>query len=81
MHAILQISHYRSGSTALLSKILTETRGGRYDFDVVDQEPGAFYELGRAGLIETYLSPNRQFIRPEMMDKEGYWTAGYHLVV
>jgi iron(III) transport system substrate-binding protein len=80
-YPFLQISHYRSGSTALLSKILTETRGGRYDFDVVDQEPGAVYELGRAGLIEKYLSPNRQFVRPEMMDKEGLWTGGYHLVV
>jgi iron(III) transport system substrate-binding protein len=80
-YPFLQISHYRSGSTALLSKILTETRAGRYDFDVVDQEPGAVYELGRAGLIEKYLSPNRQFLRSEMMDKEGLWTAGYHLVV
>jgi iron(III) transport system substrate-binding protein len=80
-YPFLKISHYRSGSTALLSKILTETRGGRHDFDVVDQEPGAVYELSRAGLIEKYLSPNRQFVRPEMMDKEGLWTAGYHIVV
>ena len=80
-YPFLQINHYRSGSTALLSKILTETRSGRYDFDAVDQEPGAIYELVKAGLIEKYLSPNRQFIRSEMMDKEGYWTAGYHLVV
>jgi iron(III) transport system substrate-binding protein len=80
-YPFLQINHYRSGSTALLSKILTETRSGRYDFDAVDQESGAIYELVKAGLIEKYLSPNRQSIRPEMMDKEGYWTAGYHLVV
>jgi Bacterial extracellular solute-binding protein len=57
------------------------TRGGRYDFDFVDQEPAAVYELGRAGVLEKYLSPNRQFVRPEMIDKEGYWTAGYRLVV
>src|ERR1043166_1599015 len=60
-YAFLQTNHYRSGSTALLSKILTEARGGRHDFDVVDQEPGAIYELGRSGLIEKYLSPNRRF--------------------
>jgi len=80
-YPFLKINHYRSGSTALLSKILTETRGGRYDFDVVDQEPGSIFEMARLGLIEKYLSPNRRFVREEMMDKEGFWTGGYHVVV
>ena len=80
-YSFLKINHYRSGSTALLSKILTETRGGRYEFDVVDQEPGSIYEMARLSLIEKYLSPNRRFVREEMMDKEGFWTGGYHVVV
>jgi iron(III) transport system substrate-binding protein len=80
-YPFLQTSHYRSGSTALLSKIITEARAGRHDFDVVDQEPGAIYELGRSGLIEKYVSPNRRFIREEMLDKDGLWTGAYHLVV
>ena len=80
-YPFLKINHYRSGSTALLSKILTETRSGRYDFDVVDQEPGSIFEMARLGLIEKYLSPNRRFVREEMMDKEGFWTGGYHVVV
>src|ERR1044072_2977476 len=80
-YPFLKINHYRSGSTALLSKNLTEKRAGRFDFDVVDQEPGSIFEMARLGLIEKYLSPNRRFVREEMMDKEGYWTAGYHVVV
>ncbi|HEY1235102.1 MAG TPA: ABC transporter substrate-binding protein [Candidatus Binatia bacterium] len=80
-YPFLKINHYRSGSTALLSKILTETRAGRFDFDVVDQEPGSIFEMARLGLIEKYLSPNRRFVREEMMDKEGFWTGGYHVVV
>ena len=80
-YPFLAINHYRSGSTALLSKILAETRGGKNDFDVVDQEPGAIYELQRIGLIEKYLSPNRKDVRDEMMDKDGYRTAGYHVEV
>ena len=80
-YPFLKINHYRSGSTALLSKILTETRAGRYDFDAVDQDPGSIYEMARLKLIEKYLSPNRRFIREEMMDKEGIWTAGYHVIV
>ena len=50
-YPFLKINHYRSGSTALLSKILTETRAGRYDFDAVDQEPGSIFEMARLGLI------------------------------
>ena len=80
-YPFLKINHYRSGSTALLSKILTETRAGRYDFDAVDQDPGSIYEMARLKLIEKYLSPNRRFIREEMMDKDGIWTAGYHVIV
>ncbi len=80
-YPFLKINHYRSGSTALLSKILTETRAGRYDFDAVDQDPGSMHELVRLKLIEKYLSPNRRFIREEMMDKDGFWTAGYHVIV
>ena len=80
-YPFLQIEHYRSGSTALLSKILTEARAGKHDFDVVDQEPGSIYEMARLGMIEKYLSPNRRFVRDEMMDKEGFWTGGYHVVV
>src|SRR4026208_2253597 len=80
-YPFLKINHYRSGSTALLSKILTETRAGRYDFDAVDQDPGSIYEMARLKLIDKYLSPNRRFIREEMMDKDGIWTAGYHVIV
>lgn len=80
-YPFLKVNHYRSGSTALLNKILTETRAGRYDFDVVDQEPGSIFEMARLGLVEKYLSPNRRFVREEMMDKEGFWTGGYHVVV
>ena len=54
-YPFLKINHYRSGSTALLSKILTETRAGRYDFDAVDQDPGSIYEMARLKLIERYL--------------------------
>ena len=80
-YPFLKINHYRSGSTALLSKILTETRAGRYDFDAVDQDPGSIHEMARLKLIEKYFSPNRRFVREEMMDKEGFWTAGYHVIV
>lgn len=80
-YPFLSVRHYRAGSTALLSKILAEARAGKHDADVIDQVPGAAYELIRAGLIEKYLSPNRKAVREEMIDKDGLWTATYHVVV
>lgn len=72
---------YRSGSTALLRKILTEARAGRHDADVINTAPGPFYELKRAGLLERYRSPNQSAVRKGMMEKKGYWTGLYHIVV
>lgn len=80
-YPFLTVGHYRAGSTALLSKILTEARAGKHDMDAIDQVPGAAYELIQAGLIEKYISPNRKALREEMIDKEGFWTGTYHVVV
>src|SRR5215510_8469303 len=39
------------------------------------------YQMVKSGLADPYLSPSRKGIMPEFMDKDGYWTAIYHLVV
>ena len=80
-YPFLTVHHYRAGSTALLSKVMAEARAGKHDMDAIDEVPGALYELIQAGLIEKYFSPNRKAVRDEMVDKEGFWTASYHLVV
>ncbi|MBI4527586.1 MAG: extracellular solute-binding protein [Deltaproteobacteria bacterium] len=80
-YPFLSIRDYRAGSTTLLSKILAEARAGKHDVDIIDQVPGAAYELIKAGLVEKYLSPNRNAVRDEMLDGEGLWAGSYHIVV
>lgn len=80
-YPFVSIADYRSGSVNVYNKITTEARAKRYDVDVFDLEPGEVYAITKTGLVESYLSPSRKGIMEEFMDKEGYWTAFYHLAV
>ena len=80
-YPFLETKYYRAGTTALLRKILTEARSGRYEPDVMNIAPGAAYELRRVGLVEKYRSPNRSALMQGMADKDGYYTAWQHIVV
>jgi iron(III) transport system substrate-binding protein len=44
-------------------------------------DPGEVFNLVKTGLVDPYRSPSRQGIMEEFMDKEGYWTAFYHLTM
>ncbi len=80
-YPFIPISHYRSGAESVYNKIVTEARAGRYEVDVAELESGPVYLMAKNGLADPYFSPSRKGIMPEFMDKEGYWTAVYHLVV
>ena len=45
------------------------------------RSPAAIFEMARPGLIENIFRRTASFVREEMMDKEGFWTGGYHVVV
>ncbi len=62
-YPFLEVKLYRAGTTALLRKIITEAQAGRLEADVINIAPGAAYEVKRLGLIEKYLSPNREGLR------------------
>lgn len=80
-YPFVTISHHRSGAGSVYNKILTESRANRHEVDVVELESGPVYLMVKSGLADPYLSPSRKGIMPEFMDKDGYWTAIYHLVV
>ena len=74
-HPALQTGHLRLSNTRLLSKIAVEAKGGRHEVDVI-QTSGLFGdEVVRSGLVVKYASPEAQNVRPEFVDKSGYWTA------
>lgn len=80
-YPFMEVSDYRSGSVNVYNKITTEARAKRFEVDVFDLEPGEVYGITKAGWVDPYLSPSRKGIAADFMDKQGYWTAFYHLTV
>ena len=68
---------FRTGGGPLLSKILTEARGGLYAWDVVVGRGEMVLPLIDKKLLAMYASPERKMIYPDLADKQGYWTAWY----
>lgn len=80
-YPFVTIGDYRSGSVNVYNKITTEARAKRFEVDVIDLEPGEVYSITKTGLIDPYLSPSRKGTMEDFTDREGYWTAFYHLAV
>ncbi len=80
-YPFMTTGHYRSGAVDVYNKIAAEARARRYDVDVIDLLPGEAYTLFKDGLVDPYLTPSREGIRKEFMDKDGYWTGIFHLAV
>lgn len=68
---------YRSGGGALMNKVLTEARGGRYAFDVVGGRGEMIQAFKEKRLIASYHSPETKMIDADLFDKEGYWYTYY----
>ena len=69
------VRHIRLGSSPMLSRILTEHRGGRRDVDVVGiTGPGA-QVLIDYGLIDPYSSSEKPAIRNDFVSSKGLWSA------
>ncbi len=71
----IKVRHIRLGSSPLLSRILTEHRGGRRDVDVVAiTGPGAQVLIDN-GLIDPYFSSEKPAIRSDFISPKGLWSA------
>jgi hypothetical protein len=71
----------RAGEEQLMTRIMSETRAGRWAFDVVSTS--AISVLPEKKLIEPYLSANRDAYLSEFKDPQGFWTGifGNNLIV
>ena len=68
---------HRSGGGALMNKVLTEARAGRFAFDVVGGRGEMILAFKEKDLIASYRSPETKMIDPDLFDKEGYWYTYY----
>lgn len=67
---------FRSSGEKTLNRIMTETRAGRWEFDVV-----ALSEIGLLvewKLLSPYVSPETKAYIPEFKDAAGYWAPVYN---
>jgi ABC-type Fe3+ transport system substrate-binding protein len=65
----------RAGEEQLMTRILNETRAGKWSFDVI--QGSAISALVDRNIISPYLSPERDAYISEFKDPQGYWTAIY----
>jgi iron(III) transport system substrate-binding protein len=63
------------GSTQLLTRIMTETRAGRWLFDVT--QGSSMPLLVKSNLVSPYASPERESFINEFKDSQGFWTGMY----
>lgn len=73
-YPFVKIEFFRSNSTKILHRIMTETRTGRYLFDVVAVSGFEIYQMIKSGLLQRYLSPESMSYPELFKDPKGYWT-------
>ena len=76
-YPFIKTNLFRTGGGPLLNKIFTESRGGRHAWDVVVGRGEMVIPLTERKLLASYRSPETQMIDPQLVDKEGFWTAYY----
>ena len=74
-HPFLKVSVYRTGGAALLSRVLSEERAGKSEFDLVMGRGDMVRPMKKKGLLAKYLSPEQRFYDDDLKDLQGFWTA------
>lgn len=76
-YPFLQVHMFRAVGERLLTKIMTETQAGRFDFDVVQSAETQAYFLKKRNLLARYLSPETKQLQKGFFDADGFWAAIY----
>lgn len=76
-YPFLKISVYRTGGAALVSRILSEERAGKNEFDLVMGRGDMLRPMKSGGLLAPYASPEQRFYDHDLRDRQAFWTAMY----
>src|SRR5215510_6276712 len=71
-------SFFRAGSAPLLNRILTESRAGRFLFDVVSGKVSDLLLLQKRGLLGTIVSSELATYPEKFRDKQNRWVDIYN---
>ncbi len=78
-YGFLALQHYFSPREGILNRALTESRAGRYAFDVVQVDVSYGYQLLNEGLVQAYTHPAENRFFPGTYDPNGSWHTMYYL--
>jgi iron(III) transport system substrate-binding protein len=76
-YPFIKVTLFRSGGGALINRILTEARAGKYSFDVVGGKGEMIQGFKEKNLLASYRSSETSMIDPDLFDKDGYWYVYY----
>lgn len=71
----LKLVHWRGGPEDILRRTVTEARGGRHDFDVVETNAPTVEAIRREALLQKVVSPVTQDIAPAVVPAHGEWVG------
>lgn len=77
-YPFVDASFFRAGSAPLLNRILTESRSGRFLFDVVSGKVSDLLLLQKRGLLGTIVSPELAAYPDKFRDKQSRWVDLYN---
>jgi iron(III) transport system substrate-binding protein len=71
----IKVKAWRSGSEAVLQRIVTEARGGRFDVDIVENNSPEMEALYREKLLQQVNSPSHADILPQAIPAHREWVG------
>ncbi|MGZ8522131.1 MAG: extracellular solute-binding protein, partial [Candidatus Binatia bacterium] len=72
-HPFIKPELVRLGEEQLVNRILSETRAGRWAFDVLSTS--SISTMIERKMIAPYLAPDRDLFMDQFRDPQGYWTG------
>ncbi|MBI4528467.1 MAG: extracellular solute-binding protein [Deltaproteobacteria bacterium] len=76
-YPFIKVAFSSLGAPGVLNRVLTESRAGVYQIDVITMSGLYITELVDKGILAKYKSPMVPFVRKGFVDAEGYWPGVY----
>ncbi len=78
-YPFIKVDLLRSGSGALVNRIVSEYAAKNYAVDVMQgtSSRGGLTALKQRNILGRYESPEHKFLAPELKDKNGYWASTF----
>jgi iron(III) transport system substrate-binding protein len=73
----IKVKLWRSGSEAILQRVVTEARGGRFDADVVQSPAPQMEALHREQLLQAIKSPVQNDLIPDAVPAHKEWAGAF----